>query len=73
LFFSKSRAFDTSKQALAAVVVHFVNVIASYISSGTKEEERANPCVWYFLNVWVNNFFFMKYFPVLQYLFYFLK
>eukprot|EP00842_Homolaphlyctis_polyrhiza_P000008 jgi/Hompol1/1007/HPOL_001402-RA len=43
-------AMDTSKQALAATVVHFANVFFSI--EGTKDSAKsANPCVWYFLNL----------------------
>ncbi|KAJ3106164.1 hypothetical protein HDU97_006981 [Phlyctochytrium planicorne] len=41
--------FDTSKQALAAGMVHFANVGVSYLS-GRNEKEK-NPCIWYFLNI----------------------
>ncbi len=44
-------AFDTSKQALASGIVHFVNVFLSYISGGFSTPEAANPCLWYFLNI----------------------
>ncbi|KAJ3168744.1 hypothetical protein HDU87_000948 [Geranomyces variabilis] len=45
-----SRAFDTSKQAVAAGLVHFANILIASIS-GSQSEESENPCVWYFLNI----------------------
>ncbi|KAJ3288087.1 hypothetical protein HK104_008344 [Borealophlyctis nickersoniae] len=42
--------FDTSKQALAAVCVHFVNVFIAALR-GKESEREDNPCVWYFLNI----------------------
>ncbi|KAJ3216158.1 hypothetical protein HDU67_009885 [Dinochytrium kinnereticum] len=42
--------FDTSKQALAASMVHFANVSLAYLSGSNSHESR-NPCVWYFLNI----------------------
>ncbi|KAI8926283.1 vacuolar membrane protein-domain-containing protein [Entophlyctis helioformis] len=47
-------AMDTSKQALAASMVHFVNVFVSSISgidAEGREGRSTNPCVWYFLNL----------------------
>ncbi|KAI8586893.1 vacuolar membrane protein-domain-containing protein [Geranomyces variabilis] len=43
-------AFDTSKQAVAAGLVHFANILIASIS-GSQSEESENPCVWYFLNI----------------------
>ncbi|TPX62657.1 hypothetical protein PhCBS80983_g00320 [Powellomyces hirtus] len=43
-------AFDTSKQAVAAGMVHFSNILIASIS-GAASEESENPCVWYFLNI----------------------
>jgi hypothetical protein len=44
-------AMDTSKQAISASLVHFANIILSYISSWFGETRTSNPCVFYFLNV----------------------
>ncbi|KAJ3411408.1 hypothetical protein HDV05_002288 [Chytridiales sp. JEL 0842] len=47
-------AFDTSKQVLASVLVHFSNVLFAYLTSSKGEEGEGmsgNPCVWYFLNI----------------------
>ncbi|KAJ3089785.1 hypothetical protein HK102_005512 [Quaeritorhiza haematococci] len=45
-------AFDTSKQAIAASMVHFTNVFLSYISGKSADgSDTTNPCVWYFLNI----------------------
>ncbi|RKO97307.1 hypothetical protein CAUPRSCDRAFT_4997, partial [Caulochytrium protostelioides] len=45
--------FDTSKQAIAASMVHVVNVTLSYLSGAGLDDAAAgaNPCVWYFLNI----------------------
>jgi hypothetical protein len=40
-------AFDTSKQALAAFLVHFSNVLISYVAGENPEGSSKNPCVWY--------------------------
>ncbi|KAI8816916.1 vacuolar membrane protein-domain-containing protein [Fimicolochytrium jonesii] len=43
-------ALDTSKQAVAAGLVHFANIaIASF--TGGESENSDNPCVWYFLHI----------------------
>ncbi|OAJ40393.1 hypothetical protein BDEG_24136 [Batrachochytrium dendrobatidis JEL423] len=47
-------AMDTSKQALAASMVHFVNVFVSSVAGIDAEGSKngsTNPCVWYFLNL----------------------
>ena len=50
-------AMDTSKQALSAGVIHLVNMAASYqIDQSTKD---SNQCVWYFLNLVMDNLFGM--------------
>ncbi|KAI8902014.1 vacuolar membrane protein-domain-containing protein [Globomyces pollinis-pini] len=43
-------AMDTSKQAIAASIVHFANIAISYISS-LIPNNATNPCIWYFLNL----------------------
>ncbi|KAJ3004958.1 hypothetical protein HKX48_000974 [Thoreauomyces humboldtii] len=43
-------ALDTSKQAIAAGLVHFANILIASIS-GAASQESENPCVWYFLNI----------------------
>ncbi|KAJ3223530.1 hypothetical protein HK099_001008 [Clydaea vesicula] len=67
---------DTSKQALAACMIHFANIAISSISSYISGEELdgegkgvANPCVWYFLNILLDTtigvgilYFFLKMF-----------
>ncbi|KAI9202549.1 vacuolar membrane protein-domain-containing protein [Polychytrium aggregatum] len=42
---------DTSKQGFAALIVHFVNVALSDLSSSNGHRDSNNPCVWYFLNI----------------------
>ncbi|KND02303.1 uncharacterized protein SPPG_02777 [Spizellomyces punctatus DAOM BR117] len=41
-------ALDTSKQAVAAGMVHFANIAIAYVSDS---KESDNPCIWYFLNI----------------------
>ncbi|KAI9090518.1 vacuolar membrane protein-domain-containing protein [Phlyctochytrium arcticum] len=41
-------AMDTSKQAVAAGMVHFANIALAYIADS---DESSNPCVWYSLNI----------------------
>jgi hypothetical protein len=45
--------FDVSKQILGAVVIHTLNVMCSYVF-GTDVEGDTNPCVWYFLNIFID-------------------
>lgn len=40
------RALDVSKQLVGGIVVHSLNVMASYFSGGSLEGQQANPCVW---------------------------
>lgn len=42
--FLRNRFFDTSKQALANVIIHFVNVFASTWMSGVTTDK--DPCTW---------------------------
>ncbi|KAJ1343074.1 hypothetical protein BSLG_002100 [Batrachochytrium salamandrivorans] len=45
---------DTSKQALAASLIHFANVLVSSVAgidAEGNEGRSSNPCVWYFLNL----------------------
>ncbi|KAI9274685.1 vacuolar membrane protein-domain-containing protein, partial [Phascolomyces articulosus] len=46
--------FDVSKQLVGGIVIHSLNVVASYISGGNPEGNQSNPCVWYFLNIFVD-------------------
>ncbi|KAI8968053.1 vacuolar membrane protein-domain-containing protein [Mycotypha africana] len=48
-------ALDVSKQFAGGIVVHSLNVFAA-VFLGVKPEEgkRSNPCVWYFLNIFVD-------------------
>ncbi|KAJ3311948.1 hypothetical protein HDV04_003557 [Boothiomyces sp. JEL0838] len=43
-------AMDTAKQAIAASLIHFANILLSYITSVLPQQPN-NPCVWYFLNL----------------------
>lgn len=43
------RAMDTSKQAIAASIVHFTNILLAKLPQSITAEQ--NPCVWYFLNL----------------------
>ena len=40
---------DTSKQAIAASIVHFTNILLAKLPQSVTAEQ--NPCVWYFLNL----------------------
>jgi hypothetical protein len=44
---------DTSKQAISAMLIHFVNIFLSYFSTFLPHtgQKSQNPCVWYFLNL----------------------
>lgn len=42
---------DTSKQGIAASLVHFANILLAYISSVFPDASSPNPCVYYFLNL----------------------
>ncbi|ORZ03556.1 Vaculolar membrane protein-domain-containing protein [Syncephalastrum racemosum] len=46
--------FDVSKQLVGGIVIHSLNVVASYLSGGNLEGQGSNPCVWYFLNIFVD-------------------
>ncbi|CDH54531.1 vacuolar membrane protein [Lichtheimia corymbifera JMRC:FSU:9682] len=46
--------FDVSKQLFGGIVIHTLNVVASYISGDSLEGQQSNPCVWYFLNILVD-------------------
>ncbi|KAI8382279.1 vacuolar membrane protein-domain-containing protein [Blakeslea trispora] len=50
-------ALDVSKQLAGGVMIHSLNVIAAvFFGLDPKEEggDRSNPCVWYFLNIFVD-------------------
>ncbi|KAF7731722.1 hypothetical protein EC973_008894 [Apophysomyces ossiformis] len=47
------RTFDVSKQLLGGIVIHSLNVLAASVFGGSEGEQR-NPCVWYFLNIFVD-------------------
>ncbi|KAL3893825.1 MAG: hypothetical protein SGCHY_005616 [Lobulomycetales sp.] len=44
---------DTSKQAIAASMIHFLNILVSYVSQSSSDApgSSSNPCVFYFLNI----------------------
>ncbi|CAG8550864.1 6321_t:CDS:2 [Ambispora leptoticha] len=45
--------FDVSKQVIGACMMHGLNLLASLIA-GKNEQEVTNPCVWYFLNIFMD-------------------
>ncbi|CAO3637333.1 unnamed protein product [Cunninghamella echinulata] len=46
---------DISKQLIGSIFVHSLNVIAAYLFGLKLEEgEQFNPCVWYWLNIFVD-------------------
>ncbi|GAN05677.1 conserved hypothetical protein [Mucor ambiguus] len=48
-------ALDVSKQLAGGIMIHSLNVVAA-VFFGVKPEEglQSNPCVWYFLNIFVD-------------------
>ncbi|KAG2215094.1 hypothetical protein INT46_002926 [Mucor plumbeus] len=48
-------ALDVSKQLAGGIMIHSLNVVAA-VFFGVKPEEgqKSNPCVWYFLNIFVD-------------------
>ncbi|KAI7866840.1 vacuolar membrane protein-domain-containing protein [Spinellus fusiger] len=44
-------ALDVSKQFVGATVIHFLNLLVSYLAGRPKNGRKTNLCVWYFLNV----------------------
>ncbi|KAG9305905.1 hypothetical protein G9A89_016557 [Geosiphon pyriformis] len=45
--------FDVSKQIIGSFMMHGLNLLASVIA-GKSVEEDSNPCVWYFLNIFLD-------------------
>jgi hypothetical protein len=43
-------SMDTSKQVIAASIVHFTNILLAYLATFIPQSST-NPCVWYFLNL----------------------
>lgn len=43
--------FDVGKQVLGALMLHFLNLLASILFSDDSSGMDENPCTWYFLNV----------------------
>ncbi|CEJ01525.1 hypothetical protein RMCBS344292_15549 [Rhizopus microsporus] len=47
--------FDVSKQLVGGIIVHSLNVVAAvFFGINPEEGVKANPCVWYFLNILVD-------------------
>ncbi|KAI8075970.1 vacuolar membrane protein-domain-containing protein [Halteromyces radiatus] len=47
--------FDISKQVVGGIVIHTLNLVMSYISGYSLEDSSpSNPCVWYWLNIFVD-------------------
>ncbi|CAB4406652.1 unnamed protein product [Rhizophagus irregularis] len=46
--------YDVSKQLLGAGIVHGLNIIVSYIAGSIDGGGDTNPCVWYFLNIFID-------------------
>ncbi|KAI8059541.1 vacuolar membrane protein-domain-containing protein [Gongronella butleri] len=47
--------FDVSKQVVGGVVVHSLNLVLSYLFGTSLDEPgSSNPCVWYWLNIFVD-------------------
>ncbi|KAI9475426.1 MAG: vacuolar membrane protein-domain-containing protein [Benjaminiella poitrasii] len=49
-------SFDVGKQVIGGAVVHTLNLVASHLF-GRNPEQESNPCVWYFLNIFVDTTF----------------
>ncbi|RIA93548.1 Vaculolar membrane protein [Glomus cerebriforme] len=46
--------YDVSKQLLGAGIVHGLNIVVSYIAGSIDGGGDTNPCVWYFLNIFID-------------------
>ncbi|KAK3813076.1 MAG: vacuolar membrane protein-domain-containing protein [Benniella sp.] len=49
--------FDVSKQIVGGVVIHSLNLLAATLFGLSSEQEDSNPCIWYFLNIFLDTTF----------------
>ncbi|KAF9582275.1 hypothetical protein BGW38_000423 [Lunasporangiospora selenospora] len=49
--------YDVSKQIVGGIVIHSLNLLAATLFGHSAEKEGSNPCIWYFLNVFLDTTF----------------
>ncbi|KAG0245011.1 vacuolar membrane protein-domain-containing protein [Mortierella sp. GBAus27b] len=49
--------YDVSKQIVGGVVIHSLNLLAATLFGLSSEREDSNPCIWYFLNIFLDTTF----------------
>ncbi|KAG0212721.1 hypothetical protein BGX28_005754 [Mortierella sp. GBA30] len=49
--------YDVSKQIVGGVVIHSLNLIAATLFGLSSEQKDSNPCIWYFLNIFLDTTF----------------
>ncbi|KAG0057188.1 hypothetical protein BGZ83_001131 [Gryganskiella cystojenkinii] len=49
--------YDVSKQIVGGVVIHSLNLLAATIFGLSSEQKDSNPCIWYFLNIFMDTTF----------------
>ncbi|KAF9325989.1 hypothetical protein BG006_010555 [Podila minutissima] len=49
--------YDVSKQIVGGVVIHSLNLLAATAFGLSSEREDSNPCIWYFLNIFLDTTF----------------
>ncbi|ORX45563.1 hypothetical protein BCR36DRAFT_414427 [Piromyces finnis] len=50
----KTWALDTMKQITGQLMIHSFNIILSYIRIFNSSAKESNPCIWYFLNLFLD-------------------
>ncbi|KAF9188245.1 hypothetical protein BGZ51_000706 [Haplosporangium sp. Z 767] len=51
------KLFDVSKQIVGGVVIHSLNLLAATIFGLSSIRKDSNPCIWYFLNIFLDTTF----------------
>ncbi|KAF9960924.1 hypothetical protein BGZ72_005424 [Mortierella alpina] len=49
--------YDVSKQIVGGVVIHSLNLIAATLFGLSSTQKDSNPCIWYFLNIFLDTTF----------------
>ncbi|KAF8979790.1 hypothetical protein BGZ46_005032 [Entomortierella lignicola] len=49
--------YDVSKQIVGGVVIHSLNLIAATLFGLSSDQKVSNPCIWYFLNIFLDTTF----------------
>ncbi|KAG0365281.1 hypothetical protein BGZ54_006684 [Gamsiella multidivaricata] len=49
--------YDVSKQIVGGVVIHSLNLLAATLFGLSSERKDSNPCIWYFLNIFLDTTF----------------